>query len=68
MRFQRVEMGGVEQLGEKFPGAALAAADVAVAFKPGEQPLGAPRHADEPGAVGELLLVADDAVVLPALR
>jgi hypothetical protein len=68
MRFERVEVGEVEQPAELFAGSALTAADVAVAFEPGEQPLGPPRVADQAGAVGELLLVAGNAVVLAALR
>jgi hypothetical protein len=38
-----------------------------VALEAGEQPLGVPGVADEPGAVGELHGVAADAVVLAAL-
>jgi hypothetical protein len=58
----------VEQPGALVAGGAFPAADVAVALQPGEQPLGAPGHPDEASAVGELLLVAGDAVVLASVR
>jgi hypothetical protein len=49
-------------------GGPLRCGDAAVSFELGQQSFGSPGHADAAGGVGDLLAIAGDAGMLPALR